>query len=241
MKQYITLFALFTLIQASAVGAYAQSPTTSTSSGTPKPSVTKSQSLEDKIIENFKEKVATKVAELNKKNDKPAVGYISLIKGDTIEFDTTSGTYTAKVDSNLTSVFSLDNGIKKEIKTTDLKKGDYIIVSGPQLDKAVTANTIYKDEEYIVKSGKITEVNTDDVYLKIVSSDKDSIILDIPTRIRLQLLNSKTLEIEPVTLAKIKEGDTVHFVYKKASDQKDASSRAKAERVLIVPQEFFQK
>ncbi len=237
MKKFILTLIIAGVLQLTLLQVNAQTPTTG---DTPSPTVTGSQSVEDKIIETFKEKVATKVAELRKKNVKPAVGRITSNKGDTIALQAKDGNYTVKVDENLTNIYQLTNGTKKEIKQTDLKKGDYIIVDGPQLDKVVTANVILKDEEYFTKVGKITEVNSSDDYLKIVTSEKDVITLDIPTGMKMQLVNSKTLEIEPATMSKVKEGDTIHFVYKKTGEEKVAN-RYDAERILIIPQEYFQK
>ncbi|NTU73593.1 hypothetical protein HGB07_05515 [Candidatus Roizmanbacteria bacterium] len=128
----------------------------------------------------------------------------------------------------------------KEITLKNIKKGDYIIASGPIIDKSVTANVVFVDEEYIVKSGKIIEVNKDDSYLKVISSDKDNYTLDQEVRTKMQMVNAQTLEIENTTLGKIKEGDTIHWVCKKSSASKEPN-RYSAERILVVPQELFMK
>lgn len=237
MKKLVIGVVTAVILQLALLNVHAQ---TTTVSVTPKISPTSAQSAEDKLIETFKEKVATKVAELQKKNDKPIVGRVVSVKNDTIDLQAKDGKYSIKVDENLTKIFSLINNVKKAIDITDLVKGDYIIAEGPQLDKIVTANVIYRDEEYFVKSGKVTEVNTADGDLKVVSTEKDVLTLDIPDSLRMQMVNSKTLDIESISMSKIKEGDTIHFVYKKTGKEKE-ENRFNAQRILIIPQEFFQK
>lgn len=207
----------------------------------PTKTATPSPQVVEKEIKNLKDKIATKVAELRKKNLKAIAGSITEVT-DTLATVKTSldQLYKVKIDKDLTKLYSVATGQKKDLKSADLKKGIYIIASGPLAEKEVSANVIYQDSQYIVKTGKITEINKDDSYLKVLSSDKDSYTLDIETSTKLQMLDSKTLEVESTRLLKMKEGDTIHFVVEKTGDEKEPN-RYSADKVLIVPQEYFIK
>lgn len=253
MKRYvITSIAAATVLSLGSASALAQtkvlSPTvraTTTTTTTPAASPTDaaasaSGGLIEKEVQNLKDKIADKVAELRKKDRKAVSGMITAIKDNTITIKTSDeAEYEVKRDETLTKIYQVTS-TKKEIKFADLEKGDYIIATGPILDKSVDANTIYRDVQYVVKSGKITEVNKDDYYIKVITSAKDTYTLDIENKTTQYLMDIKTLDQTKVGFSKLKEGDVVHFTAKNDGTQKEAN-RFSAERILIVPQEYFQK
>ncbi len=195
----------------------------------------------DKQIQNLKEKVANKVAEINKKDKKAYSGTIIRIEGDTIFFINREDTeMEAKTDDILSKFYVISGSSAKEVKRSDFKIKDYIIVSGVLSGKSITVNSVYKDENFFVKTGKISEINKTDYYLKVVTSDKDNLTIDIETYTKIKLLNIKSLEIEKSGFTKMKEGDTVHLVYKKPIDDKE-QNRFSAQTILIIPQEYFIK
>ncbi|MEI6533457.1 MAG: hypothetical protein WCO06_06500, partial [Candidatus Roizmanbacteria bacterium] len=63
--------------------------------------------------------------------------------------------------------------------------------------------------------------------------------LDIESKTQQQLLNNKTI-LEKAGFNQLKEGDTIHFVYK-VTDSEKKSIRFTAERYLVIPQEYFLK
>lgn len=91
-----------------------------------------------------------------------------------------------------------------------------------------------------MKSGKITEVNKDDYYIKVITSTKDTITLDIENATSMTMMDIKSLEAAKVGFSKLKEGDTIHFTVKRTGDEKE-QNRYSAERLLIIPQEYFLK
>ncbi|MGB4965574.1 MAG: hypothetical protein WBO77_00490 [Microgenomates group bacterium] len=208
--------------------AYAQSPTVK--EVTP----TKASAL-DKEVQNLKEKIADKVSEL-KKGGTVIAGTINSIGKDTIEITGEANkVYKIAIDDTVTSFNQIKGTSKAEIELSDLEKGDYIFVSGPLVESTVTANGIYKDTPYIVGSGQITAVDTDAVSMDIVSTDKTELTIDISGKIKPKIMDSKTLEIERTTLAKIKAGDTIHYVVTSTDDEKTVS----AVSLLVIPQEYF--
>ncbi len=140
----------------------------------------------------------------------------------------------------MTKFFQVIGATKKEIKQSQIEKGDYIIVTGPVVDKTINANFVYMDDKYLVKNGKITEVDKEAYSIKITTAEKDNFTLDVETSTKQQILNIKTLEVETVGFSKIKEGDTIHFVVIKTGQEKEVN-RFPAEKILIIPQEYFIK
>lgn len=225
-------------------------PTVSAVTTTPKvtekvtPSVAKSASASPTIVKSdvkeLREKVAAKVSELKEKNHKPFAGTISKIADNTLTITTAAGSnMEVKIDTTLTSMYQISGSTTRELKKETLKENDYIIVTGPVLDKTITANLIYRDETFIVGSGKIIEVNADDLYIKVIAQDKTTYTIDIERTTQQSLLNIKTLAPEKISFSKLKEGDLVHFVGKKPSE-KDVT-RLPGVKILIVPQEYFNK
>lgn len=216
-----------------------QSVTAQTSTATPSSTTVPTVKV-DKEIQNLKDKVANSVAEM-RKDQKAVTGRILSVKGNSLSLKSNSQiTYNVEIDNALTKIYQVAGVGRKEIGIEDLEKNNYIIVGGPILDNSITANFIYQDEQFIVGTGQVTEVNKTDFFLKTITSDKDNITLDIETSTKLQILNIKTLEIERSGFTKIKEGDTIHFVYKKTGVETQIN-RYSALKILIIPQEHFIK
>lgn len=198
-------------------------------------------SSEEKEIHALKEKIATKVAQLRKQNNKAISGKIQEIKDNTFKIITQQDEeFEIKIDSALTKFFDITTGVKKEIKLAAVEKGDYIVVTGMINGKIVDANFIYLDQPYLLGWGKVAEINKASYYLLVTTPEKENYTLDIETYTKEQILNIKTLEVEKAGFSKIKEGDTIHFVVK--GDFKEAEpNRYSAQKILIIPQEYFLK
>ncbi len=192
-----------------------------------------------KAVEELKEKVESKVSELSKTNVKTRSGFITSIKEDTLTVEGEAGSFTTTIDGDLTTVYRISGTSRSEIESDDLKKGDYILVTGPEIGNEVTANTIHVDERYFAKSGKIIEVNSDDFYVTILTLEKDEFIIDIERGTTSQILDIKTLALETAGFSKLKEGDNLHFVAKKGMDR--GQTRFSATKTIIIPQEYFIK
>lgn len=231
----IQFLSLITLILLTSTSVMAQSTTPASSSAK-----VVEQGIE-KGTKNIIDKVASAVAELRKKNPKAISGVVSdNVSGSFKVKSSIDAEYSIKIDQDLTKSFMVSGAGKKDLKLSDIKKGAYVIVTGPIADKTITANFIYQDEQYLVKTGKVTEVNADGDFVKVLTSDKDTYTLDIETSTKIQILDSKTLDVVTSSFSKMKEGDTVHFVVKKTGDEKEPN-RYSAEKILIIPQEYFIK
>lgn len=196
---------------------------------------------QDKEVQELKEKLASKVAELQKKEQRAVSGRLAENKKNSLTITANDSTiYTIKLDDVITKIYTIFTGEKKEIKVNELKKGDYLIASGPISDKTVTANYVYKDEQFLLGSGKITEVNSSDFFLKVLTPEKEAVTLDIETSTKKLLADVKAFTTEAVGFTKIKEGDTVHYVVKRTGTERK-KDRYSATKILIIPQEYFQK
>ena len=210
------------------------------------PSATASSSptvVVDKDIQQLKDKIANKVLEIRKQNNKAISGFVLKIDGSTMKLNNTEGVNQVKFDDTLTKVFKVLGTTKKEIKTDDIKKNDYAIVSGVVTDNIITANIVLIDENFLVDSGKITEINKEAYNIKVLTSDKNTYSLDIETGTKQYMVNIKTLLKETIGFSKLKEGDTVHFVVKKTGDPPAGgkNNNYSALKIMIIPQEYFIK
>jgi len=222
-KKLILLILLLVILTSGKV--YSQTKTAST---TPE--------VNDQDIKIFKEKIANVV----KKNNKAISGFVISNDNGIIEVKSSDDlTYEVKLDTDLTKYFQISGTQKKEIKSDNIEIDDFIIVTGVITDKSVAANAIFIDEKYIVSSGRITEVNKENYSIKLTTNAKETLTLDIETSTKQYLVNIKTNAVESTGFSKIKEGDIVHYVIKKTNTTKESSFSA--QKILIIPQEYFLK
>ena len=226
MKKIVSFFAIFILV--SQVSLFAQGKV-----ATP--------TAQENGIQQLKDKLEEKVVELQKKDQKAITGIVSENKKSTVTIKSADGTvYRIKIDNVITKLYDVASGDKKEFKIDDLEKGDFIIVSGPVSDQVATANNIYRDVQYLMGSGKITEANATDFFLKVLTPEKETLTLDVEDSTKRFLIDVKTFEAETIGFAKIKEGDTIHYVVKRTGTERE-KNRYSATKILIIPQEYFQK
>ncbi len=194
--------------------------------------------LED--IQQFKDKLASKVAELQKKEDKAQAGFLLEIKSKSLKIETSDKEeLLVELDELLTKYYSVSTSTLNEITKEKLEIGDYIIVTGPLNGKVISANNIYLDENFTSGSGIVNDTGQGDFSLSIVTLENETITIDIESSSKRKILNIKTLELEDVGFSKIKSGDVVHFFYKKLNNKEE--KRYSATKILVIPQEYFSK
>ncbi len=229
MTLLLTLFLSIQSITFAQTGTMAPSPTLT---------------LDEKNIQNLKEKIATKVAELREKNNKAVSGFVTSTSDLSIKIkDENDVGYEIKLDDALTKYYQVAGTLLKEKKLEDIEKNMFVIATGVASDTIINSNIVYVDEMFLVKFGKVTEVDVNNFSLKVLSSDKDTYTLEIETSTKQQMINVKTLEIERVGFSKIKEGDTIHFVVKKTGEESPPAggNTYSPTKILIIPQEYFMK
>ncbi len=207
---------------------------------TASPSASPTGEAEDSAIEQLKEKVANKVTEIRRKNNKAVAGTVVTKNAGNLRIKTNEDVeYEIKLDDALTKYFQILGVKKQEIEVEDIEVGDYAIVTGVQADNSITANTIFIDERFLVMTGKISQVDKENFTLTVVTTAKEQIDLDIESSTKQSMVNIKTNEAEVSGFTKIKEGDTIHFVVSRPLNSKEGSYSAR--KVLIIPQEYFLK
>ncbi|MBI5122942.1 hypothetical protein HZA75_03740 [Candidatus Roizmanbacteria bacterium] len=230
-KTFLFSYLIIWLFGYLTLNVVAQTPSASASSS---PTV-----VVDKDIQLLKDKIANKVSEIRKKNNKAISGFVVSNDGNKMKINNNGEENQVKFDDTLTKYFKITGAQKKEIKANDIKKNDYAIISGVMADNIITANVVLIDENFLVDSGKITEINKDSYNVKVSTSDKNTYSLDFETYTKQFMINIKTLDLERVGFSKIKEGDTVHFVVKKTNEEKN--NNYSVIKILIIPQEYFIK
>ncbi len=197
-------------------------------------------SVDQKSIEIFKEKVANQVEQLRKKNNRVISGKIIDINDSLIKINTKGNEiFEIKPDETITKYYQITSNNQKSIKKTDLKKDYYIIISGIINDDKVMPNYIFVDQPYLVESGKIIEVDKENYSIKVLAVDKTVYTINIESVTKQQIINIKNLEIERAGFSKIIIGDFIHFTAKIKGDELD--NTYSAEKILIIPQEYFMK
>lgn len=239
-QKSLVIFSSLALVLASAQPIFAQTKAaTNSASITPSKAVSLSPTTDADEVDKLKEKVAEKVSKLASGEDKAVAGVVQSIANKELIIKNMDGDMVeVALDDTLTKYYNIAATSTKEVKQTDIAKGDYIFAAGPEIGGQINANGIYLDQRYIVTSGKITEVDADEYTVKIVTLDKNNFVLDIQTRTTQEMLNIKTLELEKVGFSKLKEGDSIHVVMK-ANLQNDKQTRYDAEKILIIPNEYF--
>ncbi|KKQ24269.1 MAG: hypothetical protein US40_C0002G0100 [Candidatus Roizmanbacteria bacterium GW2011_GWC2_37_13] len=199
------------------------------------------QTVEENAVQDLKEKVASKVAEIRKKNNKAVSGRVINRSGAAIKIKTSEGDdFDIKLqESGLTKYYQITGAQQKELDVEDIEKDSYILVTGVINDKTITANSVFTDQQFLSGNGKISEVNAEDYIIKVITADKTVYSLSIETYTKQQIVNIKTLEMERIGFSKIKEGDSVHFVFKISGDEKN--NEYSADKILVIPQEYFIK
>ncbi len=192
----------------------------------------------DAEVDKLKEKVAEKVLGLKEKNEKATAGIVKSIAGDMVVTTDEGKDITVSLDDTLTSYYEVRGTVIAEIKKENVKKGEYVFIQGPEINGDITANAIYKDQKFMILSGKITEVNADDFTVTIITLDKTTYTLDVQTGTTQQLLNIKTFVPERIGFSKLKEGDSIHVVVE-ANLENPKTDRYDAEKILIIPNEYF--
>lgn len=203
-------------------------------------SPTKAQDSMDREVDKIKEKVAEKVSEMKKNNEKAVSGVVESIKVKTIKIKSINENTESEIliDDTLTKLYKVQGATLKNIQQDDIVKGDYLFAIGPEINGVINANGIYLDQRFDIMLGKITEVNSGDFTIKILTTDKKNVILDFQNRTVSEMLDIKTLELSKIGFSKLKEGDSVQVVVK-SNGLNLKQTRFDAEKILIIPNEYF--
>lgn len=235
MKKIVIPFSIIFLFYLILHGKVFSQEKNSEKLATPSPSITNDVKI-DQSIKNLKEKIATKVAEITKKNKKIIAGLLKKTKDKTLQLKKENLDITVSFDELTTKFYQIKSNSLREIEKKDLANENYLLVVGSEFDNLLTADAIYQYQPYFVGSGKITEINKNDYSFAVITPEKETYIFDVETSTKQQIMDIKTYQVQSAGFSKLKVGDAIHFVSYLPDNN---SKRASLIRYLLIPQEYF--
>lgn len=226
MKKIFIIFSLFLTL--SPVTVYAATPTPKLTKTTPTPTqkVDVSQKLDQQINE-LKEKIASRVSELNLVEKRGVIGIVSDISGSQITLkDVNNNVQFVDVDE-ITKFSSASN---KTFGLSDIKKGTRLSVLGlyNKQSTRILARFVDTTVDPTFVSGTISDLDKTNFYITIITLDKKQVKIDVETSTK---INSYT-KADGVTrygFSKLAIGDRVTAIG--YLDKKDATMVV-ADRVI---------
>lgn len=221
-KLFLTLFVIFvTLSLNSRVFAQTTSPT---------PEVSADEKLIDEI-NNLREKVASKVAELNLVEKRGIIITVNDVSGNKITGNDLMNNI-RNVDVDELTKFSSPSA--KSFGISDINKGSKLSVIGlyNKQSKRILARFIKTVNTPIFISGVITEVDKANFTLTVLDEKNTSTIVDIETVTKTSIYTQEDGTVK-YGFSKLESGDRVYLVG--FSDAKE-KNRITATRVLVLPE-----
>jgi hypothetical protein len=190
-------------------------------------------------VRELRDRLASKVAALRQIDVRVIAGEIVTVSDSSLQLQTVFGTTEdVELDPVLTKYYRITGAAKEEVDKNAIITGKYAIVNGPKSEGRVLANEVYLDEAFDSKAGRVAEVNTRDLQIKLETFDKENITIKASKNTSIQTMNPQTLGLSQTTVSGIKEGDTIHMVYRVRSIREKDTSVVPF-RLLHIPNSFF--
>ncbi len=219
MKAIRLVVALLVLITSLSAPVFAQ---TSTRSATPTTS-------KDKQIEDLKDRIATKVAELSQTQRRAIFGTVKSVSVSTATIETQTKDIKIELTDDIT-IIQVIKGKRTELTTDDLAKGDIVSVFGEHdatLDLLKAKVIFIQDELPMHAAGVVTEINKTAFTLTVQPLEGPSVTVDIEKFTKTNIWDGKN--IVKGGFSKIQIGDSVHVV---VSPVAKTENRISADRIL---------
>lgn len=187
-----------------------------------------------KQIEELKEKIATRVAEIRDREKGAMLGIVKQIQNNTITLTTKKGDKTFNYQED-TLFFNLKNNTKTEINSNKLKEGDNISVFGyyNETKDDFSAKFIYLQDQPMRIAGKVADIDKQNFTVTLKDREGQKIIDIEKFTNTSSLIKGKGLQ--RYGFSKIKIGD-MGFAYT-TKNPKD-ENRFTATRLIIIPIEL---
>ena len=205
---YIVLVFAFLLTNAAAP-ALAATPTLGTTpTQIPTPTDVKSKQVED-----LKERLATKVAQLQTTSPRAIVGSVKTISVSSITVETTTKDLKIELTDDI-KVVQIIRGVRTEFTTDDLDTGDPVVIFG-NMDTTLdilTAKVIFIGAVSTQRvSGSVTAIDTEAFTLTIQSGDNKNYLIDIEKATKTTAWD-KVGGLAKSGFSKVALGDTLHIL-----------------------------
>jgi len=205
--KYVRIFSILFFLWICVTPVVAQTDATATATKMPIPTIDKT-----KQIEELKDRLATKVAELRQTQRMGVYGTITAVSISTFSIETKTKNLKIEFTDDIT-VFQNLKGKRTELKQEDLAKNDVVTVFG-EYDttlELLKAKIIFiHNVEPIKISGIIQAVNKTDYSFDIKTPEGKTYTVDFETVTKTSLWNGKTTE--KGGFSKLLIGDTVHII-----------------------------
>lgn len=181
-------------------------------------------------VEELKERLATKVAELKNFKRRAIFGTVGEVTITTITVETKTSKVKIELTDELT-VIQYIRGRRTLITNDDIGTGDFVTVYG---DYDESLDLLRAKVFYIqgplptIVSGKVREINRADFTLMLIAQDNREYIVDIETTTDTQLYTERDGLTES-GFSKVRVGETLHIV---GSALNDKENRFSADRIL---------
>lgn len=180
--------------------------TTPTDTVSPTPTVTD----KSKQIDDLKDRLATKVAELNQSQRLAIYGTIKSVSISSFTVETPSKDLKIELTDDI-KIFQKIKGTRTALATDDLAKGDIVTVFGQYdatLELLQAKVVVIQSTDPIRVAGIITEVNKTEYTITITTADAKTYTIDFETTTKTSVWNGK--ELEKGGFSKLVVGDTIH-------------------------------
>ncbi|MBI4064860.1 hypothetical protein HY409_00615 [Candidatus Gottesmanbacteria bacterium] len=177
------------------------------------PSKEASDSSRQKQIDNLKERLATKVAELRQTQKRAISGTVKNTSITTITIET--NTKDVKIERNDDiQVYQMLKGKRTKLSTDDVEKGDFIVVFG---DYDTTLD-ILKAKVIFIQSlpllriwGSIKDIDKNNFTVTITTKEEREIVIDIEKSTKVTLW-TKSQGVEKSGFSKLATFDVIHIL-----------------------------
>lgn len=204
MKQYIFLITIF-LLTAIPVIAVATPTASPSANGSPTATAIPNQ------IDDLKERLATKVAEMRQSQKKAISGTVKSITISTLTIETRTSDVKIELTDTL-KVIQTIKGQRTVLTTDDIDKGDAVVVFGDydtSLDLMKAKVIVIQNALPQRVSGKITNIDQKEFTITIETPEKQSYIIDIEKTTNIQSFLPES-GVQKSGFSKIENGSTIH-------------------------------
>ncbi len=188
-----------------------------------------------KQIDDLKERLATKVAELKQSQRLAIYGTIKSVSVSTFTVETATKDLKIELTDDI-KIFQKIKGIRTELKIENFEKGDIVTVFGEydQTLELLKVKVVFIQSAYPTQvAGKITEVNKTDYTITIDSADTKTYTIDFETITKTSVWNGK--ELEKGGFSKLIVGDTIHVTGTAVAKQEN---RVSATRITNISEKI---
>lgn len=192
MKRLALLLTILTLLFVQTTIPVSAITTTPAKASTPATKTTEDSSLNNKI-NDLKEKIASRVSELNLVEKRGVIGTIVEVSGDNLTIKDVNGD-SRIIDVDEITKFSSGTLSKSSFGLSDMKKTMRISVLGlyNKQSKRLLARFIKTSIDPVFLSGTITDIDKKNYHITITTPDKKQHLVDILTTTKTQIYNKES-------------------------------------------------